>query len=638
MDPNATAAAWATVQALAGTLHGRPSSTIERRGAADAGGDALLERLGRDRARGLHVHETLGEGGMGLVRRAHQPTLDREVAVKSIRPGRRNDTAIAKILQEAWVLGRLDHPNIVPIHDIELDDEGIPRIVMKRIEGRSLAELLESPDEIETQDSSDLLEWKLRVLAQVCNAVAYAHARGILHLDIKPDNIMVGRFGEVYLMDWGIAMSFGEGEQDERIPAASDCREILGTPNYIAPEMLEADGSKLGPATDVYLLGATLYEFLVGETPHRGASIMNIMHDALSRAPRVPEGVDAPPSLVQLVERCLALDPAARPDSAKSLRDGLFEVLAHRDAQRLCDEAVGRIRSMEEAIAAGAEAREVYDHLAAARFAFEAALERQADDARARAGRRDAVARVIEWELGREQPAAAAALLAGVDGLDPALVARVESAQREAKAKAERLAQLELDQDPRIGQRTRLFIISIMGTVWTTTPILAHLHLGPDIMESQSDYTMMSVAFLLALLGFGVWARESLTKTAFNRRLGLTLALLFVAQIGMIQLADFMALSVAQTLSLNLFLYAFTALLTALYLDRRLLVTAIAYALALVGASIWPGVRLFFLAAGNLVLTLNLLWVWRLPLDELRRPREGRRAGRLGQGAGNSVV
>lgn len=623
-----TARRWETVQALAGTLMAgdvqgrRPSTTLER--AEVGGGTRLLDQLSSDRASGLLVQETLGEGGMGLVRRALQPTLGREVAVKSIRPGRRNDNSLAKILQEAWVLGRLDHPNIVPIHDIEIDTDGVPNIVMKKIEGDAWSDLCHDDRLIRERFGEEPLEWNLRALMQVCNALAYAHARGVLHLDIKPENVMIGAFGEVYLMDWGIAMAM-EPDPEGRLPLARECNQIIGTPCYLAPEMLDGDGQRLGPHTDIYLLGATMYELVTGEPPHRGDTMMNMMHDIVHRDPRIERDAlprPIPDELVELVHRCLERDPKARPATVSDVRDAIAGVLAHRDAERLCDGAVARVEAMIESIeAAPQDTRTIYDHFSAARFGFGAALERDSDNARAKVGLLRANEVMVNFELDAGRAAAAAAIAEAAPELPPELRKRVELALADERARAARLAALELDQDTSIGQRTRLFIMAVLGSIWSVLPIVGHFFGATAMLESPSGYVLLSVIFLVLVIAFGVWARESMTKTAFNRRMGAMLVVMFVGQCVLALMGMAMELGAANTQKLSLFLYALSAAFAAVFSDRRILVSAVAYGAAIPVVMAWPDARLLALSAANFVFTLNILWSWRMPIAELRRPR-----------------
>jgi len=250
---------------VAATIAANPRSTIEpaQRASADAMGRRALQELGAARdergiTSGLDLEQTIGEGGMGIVRLATQRSLGRKVAVKTLRPAARNEVATLRLLREAWVTGTLEHPNIVPVYDLGLDEDGSPIIVLKRIEGVEWGDIMRDANAARARyGAEDLLEYNLRILLQLCNAVSLAHARGVLHRDLKPENVMIGSFGEVYLVDWGIAVSL-TADALGRLPLAVDQNEMAGTPYYMAPEMLGALG-KLSVRTDVYLLGAILH-------------------------------------------------------------------------------------------------------------------------------------------------------------------------------------------------------------------------------------------------------------------------------------------------------------------------------------------------------------------------------------------
>lgn len=172
-------------------VEGHPNGTIRppsREGAARGPAEAARSTL--------ELEQTIGEGGMGVVYAASEEALGRTVAVKTLKPDWRKPRGVRKLLQEAWVTGRVEHPNVVPVYRIELDDEGAPMVVLKRIEGDDWASLMHDPRAIaEHYDSTDPLEWNLRVLIAVCNAVRFAHDRGVIHRDIKPENVMIGRYG-----------------------------------------------------------------------------------------------------------------------------------------------------------------------------------------------------------------------------------------------------------------------------------------------------------------------------------------------------------------------------------------------------------------------------------------------------------
>ncbi|MBM4319214.1 MAG: serine/threonine protein kinase, partial [Deltaproteobacteria bacterium] len=231
-----------------------------------------LAAAGRGQAE-IELRSKLGEGGMGVVYLAEQVALGRPVAVKSISPVRQDARTVGILLHEAWITGQLEHPNVVPVYTLGQDEAGSPLLVMKRIEGVSWREVLSGKallpagqgDGAETEP----LVRHLQVLMQVCRAVHFAHSRGIIHCDLKPDNVMIGEFGEVYVLDWGVAVSLHQ-ERDDSYPLARDVDSPVGTPAYMSPEQAMGQGCRFSPATDVYLLGAILHEILTGERRHTG--------------------------------------------------------------------------------------------------------------------------------------------------------------------------------------------------------------------------------------------------------------------------------------------------------------------------------------------------------------------------------
>lgn len=224
---------------------------------------------------------TLGEGGMGVVELAQQPALGREVAVKRLRSELAGELHVHALLDEARITGSLEHPNILPVHGVGLDPAHGPLVVMKRVQGQTWNQLLAADREVSATpgrlDSAQLSR-HLRALMQVCNALEFAHSKDIIHRDIKPANVMLGEFGEVYLLDWGIALRLAAESAGDSPETAG-----FGTPVYMAPEMVLGRG--IDGRSDVYLLGATLHELLTGQPRHTGKSLAACFADALTSDP-----------------------------------------------------------------------------------------------------------------------------------------------------------------------------------------------------------------------------------------------------------------------------------------------------------------------------------------------------------------
>jgi serine/threonine-protein kinase len=270
--------------------------------------------------------EVLGEGGMGQVLVARQWSLEREVAVKVLRSVATDEAARA-LVDEARIAGGLEHPGVVPIYALARDANGLPAVMMKRVEGTSWAELMHDPEHRAWAHlaplGKDRLEAQVGILIQVCNALAFAHRRGVLHRDLKPANVLVGELGEVYLADWGVATRKGQHGPPR----------LVGTPAYMAPEMVQTQ-LVADERTDVYLVGATLYELLSGAPPHRGQDLKQVLQLAWEAAP--PSfSPSVPAELAALCARCLARRPEDRPADALAVRDALLAYLQHQGSVRL---------------------------------------------------------------------------------------------------------------------------------------------------------------------------------------------------------------------------------------------------------------------------------------------------------------
>jgi len=431
---------------------------------------SALERLGETEA--LVVGDAIGEGGMSVVRRGRQVALGREVAVKTLRHHDADERATLRMLREAWVTGSLEHPNIVPVHDIHIDPDGRPQIVLKRIGGRAWSVYMHDERALREQlGVRDALDWNIRTLMQVCNAVHFAHTRGVLHRDLKSDNVMIGEFGEVYVLDWGLAVSLTD-DATGRLPLAVEVDSIDGTPAYMAPEMLDGNGARLSTRTDVYLLGGVLFEILTSWPPHMAGSMREIVASVVRSEPDIPEGT--PDELAGIVRKALAARPEDRFESAEVLRLALSAFLEHRASVVLAEDALAKLRDLEVACAEAQERTRSDERgqrrdllFGECRFGFREALRAWPGNTLAAEGLRRAVVLMTEVELAQGDPRTAALLVSELRDPPEELAARVKRARAAQREEDERLARLARDQDPAIGRRVRLLVSVSLGIVWT---------------------------------------------------------------------------------------------------------------------------------------------------------------------------
>lgn len=289
------------------------------------------------------IFEEIGRGGMGVIYRAKQRSLGREVAIKKVRSLAQDDQFLAKFASEARVTGELDHPNIVPVYDLGRDDQGRALLVMKLIGGMEWRRLLhpKSKDELDRAATHDLVD-HLKIMMTVCNALSYAHDRGVIHADLKPENIMIGQYGEVFVMDWGVAVDVREDAPAPVDPTwiehKSSIRHPRGTPVYMPPELATGDGPKLGVWTDVYLLGAILFEILTGSPPHRAKNLTEVLKRArLAEKPDFSKEV--PEELRDICRRAMQRIPGDRFESVTEFQRALEDFLEHRESIRIADRA-----------------------------------------------------------------------------------------------------------------------------------------------------------------------------------------------------------------------------------------------------------------------------------------------------------
>jgi serine/threonine-protein kinase len=274
------------------------------------------------------------KGGMGVVQEVYDHNLMRSLVRKAVWPHQALDgSANGRLIEEAQITSQLDHPNIVPVHELAEDDEGRLFYTMKLVRGRDLAEVLDEQDP-RTRGEAQLFKL-LQAFLKVCDAVSFAHDRGVIHRDLKPDNIMLGEFGETYVMDWGIALLLDaerRSGRDREMPSLyrrhysieDEEGYAVGTPGYMAPEQARGKSSEVDQRTDVFCLGAILYEILTGEPPYQAETADELIDMAAVGRVKPPQEVvdaDLPPRLCAITMKAMARSRRGRQQSVAELRD-----------------------------------------------------------------------------------------------------------------------------------------------------------------------------------------------------------------------------------------------------------------------------------------------------------------------------
>ncbi len=297
---------------------------------------ARLARISRHGAGGARytVLGELAQGGMGKILRAWDENLAREVAMKVVpgqpQPGSSEDECadherrLVRFIDEARITGQLDHPGIVPVYEIGLDPQGAVFFTMPLVRGQDLKHVFEH---VHRGTDGWTLQRAVDVMHTVCLTVAFAHQKGVVHRDLKPENIMVGPYGEAYVMDWGLALLMGRSER----------QSIVGTPAYMSPEQAAGRSAEVGPRSDVYSLGAILYELFAQRVPHalsleRRAGADDSFESVLALPPRPLSELrgGVPPELAAICAKAMARAPQARYASALEMAADLEAWLAGR--------------------------------------------------------------------------------------------------------------------------------------------------------------------------------------------------------------------------------------------------------------------------------------------------------------------
>ena len=290
--------------------------------------DCSLESLPEKSQERYQLIRSIGFGGMKCVLLVHDRDTNREIAM-ALMPDfkERPQQDSEQFIREARITAYLNHPNIVAVHDIGMDDNGAPYYTMSYLRGLPLTTVLKRIREKRPFESSYYtIDRRLRIFQRVCNAVNYAHSLNICHLDIKPDNVNVGQFGEVRLFDWGLAC-----ETDEKGNALLKGSAHKGSPGYMSPEQISTnpEAPPVGKSSDIFSLGALLYTLLCFTPPFSGKNNEEVLLNTMTRDPlpfakAAPKGTFIPRELELICRKALAKDPAQRFSSVSEMRQAVM--------------------------------------------------------------------------------------------------------------------------------------------------------------------------------------------------------------------------------------------------------------------------------------------------------------------------
>jgi len=560
----------------------------------------------------LSFDRQLGQGGMGEVHLAKQRSTGRNVAVKRVRREHR-DNAVYKraLLSEGWLMASLEHPNIPPVHDVLVDNEGQPLVMLKEIEGDDWFALMRDDATVTRRFGESLENWNLGVLTKICDAMRYAHSEGIVHRDLKPENIMIGEFGAVYVLDWGIAATL-KPDPEQRLPYLGDTERPVGTPCYMAPELLADSVHPVDARTDVYLIGGMLYEALTGRPPHTGTSMRAVAQSIVSSSFEFSDGV--PDGLAAICRRAMAADPGERYQSVDELQQALRLYQSRRASELLMQKALRRVDTLkllaDEAVGQDSYL-EMVTVFSECRFGFQRAIELSGEDTQAQDFLNEATELMCERALLEGNFDAAATFLAEVEEPSEELVGRVEEARKKNRERLERLARLERIGDAKLGNEKRVAVVALLAIVSIIGTFTRDL-----IQSSSANVVIITIAWQVGLVFIftAIYKRFALEETENNR---LVFVIILTALVAQLLVSCASLVTGASLAEMDMFFTvvwmtcAVSATITMGWIYVPSLLASIAI---LIFVALSPAHFFHAVAGGVLVMTLNFVVVYLLKL------------------------
>jgi len=448
---------------------------------------------------------------------------------------------------------------------------------------------------------------------QVWRGAHCANPRGVLHRDIKPENVMVGAHGDVYLVDWGIAVSLID-HGDGVLPLAKNVDRPGGTPAYMAPEMVEGLGKKLSVATDVYLLGATLHHALTGQPPHRGGDVREVLRRAYVSAPHVYRA-HVPDELARIAQKAMHPEPMMRYRDVEEFRTALAEFLNHRDSYVLSRSAMTSLTEVVRLAPAAVEDdttyRELHGAYMAARFGFAQALHIWEGNEQARLGMIRLLEQAIDTALARRAPDVARAVIGElIEYAKPSddVRERLAALERDREDEAKRLGELEglaREHDVTVSAYSRAAFLMVWTVLWTFSAVRKHFT-PPEPWSHAVEMGVIIVAVLIS-----VWAlRHRILTTRVNRSIisalvmalaNIVLVRVMVASLGIAPLEAILA---------EVIVYGLATGMLAAMVDLRLFFTPLVYFVVSILVAVLPAYAWLWVGVGHFFALSAFAFVW----------------------------
>jgi serine/threonine protein kinase len=417
----------------------------------------------------LRRRQPLGQGGGGIVHEAQQLALGRDVAIKTAHADLSTEEARELLLREARVTSLLEHPSIVPIYALAHSASGRPFIVMRRIQGKTWTSLLLATPPL---GNDGALDAQLAILEDVARVAHFAHGQGVIHRDLKPDNIMISGEGQIYVLDWGAAVTIDDCRLPE-VPHVDDVDTMAGTPAYMAPELALGVGMAMDARTDVYLLGAILHEVLVGVAPHEADEVLaSVLSAGRSSKPKFDESV--PLALAAICSRAMSRFNEDRFASGAEFADAIAAFRLQHESNLLVPQSKAEFETLEHL------ACEVEEEDPSSRSRFEEQFQNYRshmdrvltlwpDNPEAQEALQRAYELHIEVALNHGAVEVAETLLAQMPRENECLGEKVAEALQRRRVREKRHIELERAVDPQLGLGLRIGATIGFGAFWVAT-------------------------------------------------------------------------------------------------------------------------------------------------------------------------